>query len=274
MLKRTLMKAAIKRSRHLFKSVANTVEECPYKKHKRDRSGDRKHRDGDHHGHRGDYHGHRGDKHRGEHRRQRSSWLDTFAAYMNEFANLAGDVGLDTEAKAPEAAQQNQQPEEQAKNAQATETGKQPEPSTSAETPHCPVFPGNFNAESIQKLIENFLGGTYTGASQRPNASATNAQCPFTPADLNVETIQKLISMYLGGNVNTTQQATPNSADEAPATANDVEMEHGDKNHAENEGASVHTETSYATVTSEKDASPDRADDWMMINSEKGKLNP
>ncbi|XP_048489250.1 protein ref(2)P isoform X3 [Plutella xylostella] len=78
-----LIKAAIKRSRHFLKTVA-LKEECPYKKNRRDsRSAEKR-------AHREEHHRER--RERRECRRPRGSWLETFSTYMNEFANLAGDV--------------------------------------------------------------------------------------------------------------------------------------------------------------------------------------
>ncbi|CAH1639572.1 unnamed protein product, partial [Spodoptera littoralis] len=131
---RTIIKAAIKRSRHFLKSVANAMgEDCPYKKHRSERGSEKKHRHGHggHHGphaERGPHHGPHDDHHR---RRTRVSWLDTFATYMNEFANLAGDIDLDDhKPKAPETktgtGTQGQTSETQAQTPQESQEKAQP----------------------------------------------------------------------------------------------------------------------------------------------------
>lgn len=73
------------RTRCAGKSSADPPTECPYtKRHRRER-----HQSGE----RGRRH-HSGDRHRSH---RRSGWLDTFATYMNEFANLAGDADMGCE---------------------------------------------------------------------------------------------------------------------------------------------------------------------------------
>jgi len=259
---RTIIKAAIKRSRHFLKSVANAMgEDCPYKKHRSERGSEKKHRHGHggHHGphaERGPHHGPHDDHHR---RRTRVSWLDTFATYMNEFANLAGDIDLDdhkpktpetktgtgtqgqtteTQAQTPQESQEKAQP-----SAQSTEAPKQPEPSTSA------------NAQT---------------------------QCPFnTPKAFNVDQLMELVEMFIGRNGNPFVPPAPQAQPSAPANTTaptstqtfDVEMGQGDRKSPETETVDAPAKPASSSASSvsdyARDASPDKADDWTLINKEK-----
>ncbi|XP_022822462.1 protein ref(2)P-like isoform X3 [Spodoptera litura] len=259
---RTIIKAAIKRSRHFLKSVANAMgEDCPYKKHRSERGSEKKHRHGHggHHGphaERGPHHGPHDDHHR---RRTRVSWLDTFATYMNEFANLAGDIDLDdhkpktpetktgtgtqgqtteTQAQTPQESQEKAQP-----SAQSTEAPKQPEPSTSA------------NAQT---------------------------QCPFnTPKPFNVDQLMELVEMFIGRNGNPFVPPAPQAQPSAPANTTaptstqtfDVEMGQGDRKSPETETVDAPAKPASSSASSvsdyARDASPDKADDWTLINKEK-----
>lgn len=237
---RTVIKAAIKRSRHFLKTVSGVVEDCPYKRNKRERSGDRKHRGP--HGEHGD---HRGDHHRGErhHRRPRTSWLETFATYMNEFANLAGDIDLDKNPSQTNPQNQPEQPKTSTENAQGPN-----EPRPSAEMPHCPFIPGNLNVQNIQKLLELYLGGQ--GAPQPSTSTASN--------DASVNT-----------NEVPTNNASVNTNDVEMAQA-DAEMGQGDRQSPESDKVSIKSEVSSTSAELKRDESPDKADGWTVINKEKG----
>lgn len=272
-----------------MKSVVGPVgEECPYKRNRRDRSGDRKHRGGgDHHGerHRGDHRGdgHRGDHHRGEHRgehhfrRPRTSWLETFATYMNEFANLAGDVDVTIpDDRKQGQTQNNEATHSNAPGSNPTETGEQ----TAAQ--------------------ENAPPQTETHGNAQSSAGTQSAQCPFSSANITVDKIQKLIQMYLDRRLNLDTVVPP--AAPTPA-ASDVEMSQGEQTAPEanvNSAAGVQvsattqasaTAQAFATAQSStsaqasatvpastttdeanRDVSPDKTDGWTMISKEKGNV--
>ncbi|XP_047019142.1 protein ref(2)P-like isoform X1 [Helicoverpa zea] len=250
-MSRTVIKAAIKRSRHFLKSVANAMaaEDCPYKKHRAERGAERKH-------HRG---GHGPHAEHGEHsrrRQQRVSWLDTFTTYMNEFANLAGDIDIGEDRPRPEETKTPNQTETQGQvpqatqakpqtTTQSTQAPKQPEPTTSASAQtQCPFGssrPYGPTTINVKDLIQSFLRnlpeqGIYVPPPAQPQSAPTNA----TPAP-------------------------------SAAPANDVEMGQGDRKAPEPDDVTVRTETSAASSVNDypRDASPDKADDWTVINKEK-----
>lgn len=226
-------------------------EECPYKKQRGDKSGEKRHRAS----FRAGDDGPRGEHHRDHHhRRQRASWLDTFTTYMNEFANLAGDVDLNEgKPKAPETKTPGQTPETQGQNPQETQEKAQ----SASETAQAPQ-------------------------QSEPSTSAyAQTQCPFIPYNINVDQIKGLLELYLGGNLNAfmpqpPQAPTPAANTAAPTAAppNDVEMGQGDRKAPEADEVTVKTETSCASSINEdvRDASPDKADDWTVINKDKGKI--
>lgn len=271
-----MIKTAIKRSRHFFKTVAANVEDCPFKKHRRDMSGDRKHREDHHgHGHHGEHgsrgeHGGRGERRSREHgchsgRRPRSSWLETFASYMNEFANLAGDIDVSERPKAPEAEAQATATNEGGQ-AQATATStsgttrEQPETNatnTSNNPPNSPFTPRPPNMEEIQQLIGSFLGGTFN-----INDFLVKTQMPASTEAAS------------GSNGSKTAEENANASANASTSANglgddDVEM---NTKASEAESTTAKTDASYTSACSERDASPDKAEDWTVINKEKGKF--
>ncbi|CAH0695067.1 unnamed protein product [Spodoptera exigua] len=267
-LPRTIIKAAIKRSRHFLKSVATAVgEDCPYKKHRSERGADKKHRHG-HGGHHGPHtergpHGQHDEHHR---RRTRVSWLDTFATYMNEFANLAGDIDLDdNKPKAPET-----------KTGQNTETQGQ----TTGTQGQTPETQGQGPQESKEKAQES-AQSTQAPKQPEPSTSANaQTQCPFnTPKALNIDQIMELAEMFLGRNGNRFVPPTPQAQPSAPANAtaptstpnNDVEMGQGDRKAPETVDAPAKPASSSASSVSDypRDASPDKVDDWTVINKEK-----
>ncbi|XP_068626952.1 protein ref(2)P-like [Battus philenor] len=221
---RTTIRAAIRRSRHIMKAVSNSMPdtECPYKRQRRDRSSDKKR----HHGH-GE--GSRGDQH---HRRSRSSWLETFTTYMNEFANLAGDIVLETDQnkdKEPQSAQADSKA--QSTTNENVQPSKQPEPTTSTQ-----------------------------GANQCPFSSDNN--------DVNVQEIIKMMdTIGLKGILSklAEKKKPSNASGEVNNDNHDQVME--EDNESVQSGVSS---TSKDVQNSKKDASPDRvADDWTVINKEK-----
>ncbi|XP_026319540.1 protein ref(2)P-like isoform X2 [Hyposmocoma kahamanoa] len=256
-LPRTVIKAAIKRSRQFLKTVVQSVpEECTFKRHRRERSGERKHR-GDHGPH-GSHDDHpRPDRH---HRRPRSSWLETFATYMNEFANLAGDIDIDCgnnpatpNAKQEPKAQQQQQnkPQEQQKTAaENVQARDQPEPTTSTTNIEMPTKSIPKNINNIVKLIELCAmkstmathGAVSNDASVNTNDVATN-----------------------NASVNTNDVATINVS----VNTNDVEMTQVDEKASDADEVSIDSGASSSSDASKRDESPDKADDWTVINKEK-----
>ncbi|KAL0901759.1 hypothetical protein ABMA27_006935 [Loxostege sticticalis] len=228
---RALIKAAIKKSRHFLKSVAGAMgdEGSHHKRHRRDKSGERRHHSADHH--RGaDHH-----RDRDHHRRPRNSWLETFATYMNEFANLAGDIPQEPERKPEEPKTENPQ-------------AQQSEAATSTEG-H-PFHPG---VENIPKLVEMCFNGTlvkHLAQQIPPPNTATASQTQAPPTDTNVTS----------SNLND----------------NDVEMAEGSKLKKTEEvkestppGASASASSSSSSAETVRDASPDKADGWTLINKEK-----
>lgn len=237
-----MVKAAIKRSRQFLKSVSsNVAEECAYMKRRRDRSGERKHR-----GHHGGPHGPHGGDH---HRRPRSSWLETFATYMNEFANLAGDIDLtDDKAKASEAKPEEQKPQgtqEQVKKTanETAETPKPPEPTASAnmETEH-PVIPPVLNVENIKGLLQMFLQDMHSSAVENDNDVEMGQGDRKTPeADVAVNSETSMKSARSGSK----------------------------------SGSVVSESTADSSINTDfyKEGSSEKVDGWTMINKEKGKSN-
>ncbi|XP_038207679.1 sequestosome-1-like isoform X2 [Zerene cesonia] len=231
-LPRTVIKAAVKRSRHFLKTLhAINEEHCKKQRHESSESKRR-----EHHGH----HGHHRRQARDEHqRRPRTSWLETFATYMNEFANLAGDVGVETE----HVANANQE------NSAAKEAPKAQAPKAQA------------SASASAATSEN--------AQQQ--SSTRGPQCPFTPENLNIDNIQKLFNLYMNGNLNAFMPQQPSTSATEEKT-DDVEMGQGDRKASNADKQSVTSEvssTSNATAESKKEDSPDKTDEWTVINNDK-----
>ncbi|XP_026731347.1 sequestosome-1-like isoform X2 [Trichoplusia ni] len=261
---RAIIREAIKRSRHFLKTVAHTMaEECPYKKSRAEKSAERRYRGqhasaGPHGGERAEHAGHGGHGgHRDHHhRRHRVSWLDTFATYMNEFANLAGDVNIDDgKPKAQEASTSAKQ----ARNPQESQVKTEP-------------------------------GTAPAQAPQQPDANACG-QGQATPLlSVNFEQIRDLLESYLTGNVNANMPQPPQASAPTPAptpaanTADSTtaaptwcpEMGQGDSK-KQDDDITMHTATSTSSAGSlngnTRDLSPDKADDWTVINKEKDMMD-
>ncbi|CAH2050160.1 unnamed protein product, partial [Iphiclides podalirius] len=219
---RTTIRAAIRRSRHIMKSVATAMAEteCHYKRPKGEKIAEKKR----HHAHHGE--GSRGD----QHRRPRPSWLETFATYMNEFANLAGDVGTEAgrnrDSEPRNVKNGSQEQSKESGNAQAAP--KQPEPSSSgAENIQCP-FPSSANQESVQKLVKMVYG---------VDISQLLSQVPFSHV----------------GNEENKQESNQQPESDEGSVKSEVSSTVRDGNNS-----------------TKKDISPERLnDDWTMINNEK-----
>lgn len=126
----------MKRSRHVMKSMNNAASDVKelYERAKYERSCEKKR----HHG-------------RGEHsRRSAPSWLDIFNSYLNEFADLAGNGGLDTNKdKSPKPAESGSQQQTQTSENAASSTSKQDGEAAESEPPY---------AVNIDKdKVKNFL---------------------------------------------------------------------------------------------------------------------
>ncbi|XP_050671029.1 sequestosome-1-like isoform X1 [Leptidea sinapis] len=215
---RPLIKAAIKRSRQFLKTVSAINEEhC-----KRQRNEREKRRE------------HSNSHHRRQHddsmRRPRASWLDTFATYMNEFANLAGDVGVET-------------PNETSNTNQ--------EGTNSSQTPRA--------QESETKSSAS------ASANAKASTSTSTPQCPFTE---NFD-IQKLMNLYLSGKLNTLipqpKGAPSNKTNDVEMGQGDNKTPEFDKDSVQSE-VSSQTNT---TVEEKRDESPDKTDGWTVINNDK-----
>ncbi|XP_046975964.1 protein ref(2)P-like isoform X2 [Vanessa cardui] len=233
---RTVIRTAIKRSRNFLKSVNFTVDDENSKKQCRDKSNERKRR-GDHghghghHGHHGHGHRHSGDREQHHHRRSRTSWLETFANYMNEFANLAGDVNIDVE-KNPT--------QEKAKESTSQAPKEEASTSTEKEQPQCPFSVENLDIDNIQKLLNLYL------SSLNPKPSTSN----------NAETSQ-----------NQPQESSVNNND-VEMGQGDRKSPEVDKESVRSEVSSTTTAESRREETPELEKG-DKVDDWTVINNEK-----
>ncbi|XP_028155887.1 sequestosome-1-like isoform X1 [Ostrinia furnacalis] len=227
---RALIKAAIKKSRHMLKSMAVSMpdEGGHHKRHKRDKSGDR----------------HRGDRHRGP----RNSWLETFATYMNEFANLAGDVPQDSQKK----------PEEPKTNNEA----QAPKSEASTSTGGHPFHPG---VENIPKLVEMCLNGTLVkhlsqqapaSTSAATSAAAEAQPTPASPPKVSSSNLNDLDVEMTDGN----KQVPEAEKETTQATASQA---------AAAQPAEPSTGTQSAGTETPRDASPEKVDGWTVINKEK-----
>ncbi|KAM3967423.1 uncharacterized protein ACR2FA_009433 isoform 2-T3 [Aphomia sociella] len=244
-LPRTIIKAAIKRSRHFLKSVVGPgTQECGRKRNRHEKSGEKRHCSGErsstdrHQQHDNGDHHHRRERH---HRRPHTSWLETFTTYMNEFANLAGDVDFhgDNFSANKNPQTKNQEPpqaQEQAKTAnETTEAPKQPEPT---------------NSENSQTFVP--------------------PQFPIFPETFSPENVTKLIQMYMSGQLNL-QEFLRNQT--TPTTSNDVDMTAEKETPKSDKDNTNVPPTSADTQEPNRDASPDKADGWTMINKEKDLLD-
>lgn len=247
-LQRALIKAAIRRSRHFLKTVASATPAESHKRHRRDKSAEKQ----EHRERHGDRH------HRDYHcRRPRTSWLETFTSYMNEFANLAGDV--DVERPANQRQEEQKKPEEQ-KMATDTQAPPQQEPTgTTTPTTH-PFIPG---MENIPKLIEMYFNGSLATYMQNAaNGTATQGQNVAANSQAAASSTQAGVS---------NAQAASSTLNPVPTTSEDVEMGDGAKKPQEALNLTVKTESN-GSISGEsgRDSSPDKADGWTMINKEKG----
>lgn len=225
-----------------MKSVAATMgEDSPYKKHRSERK-NRGHY-GPHGAEQGPHgpQGPHGEHHR---RRNRVSWLDTFTTYMNEFANLAGDIDLTGDDGKPKA----------------------PETKTAGQTTETQGHPQSAQA------------GTESTQAPKPEANTSahaQTQCPFSPrTTISFPEIRDAMEEYFRANyMRQTSQPQPPTQEAAPKTnaASDVDMGQGDRKAPEADDAAK-TETCSASSVNDfgRDASPDKADDWTVINKEKG----
>lgn len=241
---RNLIKAAIKRSRHFLKTVASAPD--ANKRHRRDKSNERRRE-----------HPHGSRHHYDEKRfcRPRTSWLETFTTYMNEFANLAGDVGIEkpTQQDTTEGEKKSEeQPKVSAENPQAP-SQPQPDVNSNINPQQIPVLPG---MENISKFIEMFLNGTLASHLQNADSNAYPA-----PAK--------------GGNDNSQsgQASTSSGSQPGPSTTtDDVEMSDNFQKNPEVLNVTVKTEPTPVASgdTAGRDVSPDKADGWTLINKERG----
>lgn len=231
---------------------------------KKQQSGDSSHRQGEGH--------HR--QNRRECRRPRSSWLETFATYMNEFADLAGDMNQPEPQKpAPTASTSTEQPqttEPQNTNGENNNGGGNPR-QAAQEIPVCP-FPLEkiINAENIkclmeiQKQLTEMIVPNLIPQASSSAISTTTATSSSTTVD-GVTTATATTTV--GGpqvTTSTTVTATLNS---------DVEMGQGDRKAPESDRDSVKSASSSSSADSKfVDPAADKADDWTMINKENGKI--
>lgn len=239
------------------------AEECPYKKNRAEKSAERRYRGqhasaGPHGGERAEHAGHSGhgghrDHRDHHHRRHRVSWLDTFATYMNEFANLAGDVNIDDgKPKAQEAsasAKQAQNPQEsQVKTEPGTapaQAPQQPDANACGQSQATPLTSVNF--EQIRDFLESYLTGNVNANMPQPPQASAPTQAPTPVAN------------------------TADSTTAAPTWY--PEMGQGDSK-KQDDDITMHTATSTSSAGSlngnTRDLSPDKTDDWTVINKEKG----
>ncbi|XP_050342546.1 sequestosome-1-like isoform X2 [Nymphalis io] len=228
---RTVIRTAIKRSRNFLKNVTFHLEEENIKKQCREKSNERKRRGEHGHGHHGHGRRHSGDREQHHSRRPRTSWLETFASYMNEFANLAGDVNIDIDKKPS-----------QDKTKENTSQAPKDEASTSTERqqPQCPFSVENLDVENIQKLLNLYLSGLN----------------PSKPSSNNAENPQ---SQPQGTSVNN------NDAEMGQGDRKSPEI---DKESLRSDVSSTTTIDSKREETPETEKG-DKIDDWTVINNEK-----
>ncbi|KAJ2947729.1 hypothetical protein O0L34_g9505 [Tuta absoluta] len=285
-MSRQVIKAAFKRSRQFLKTVVSgsvPAEDCSNKRNKREKSGDRKHHSET-----------RGERH---HRRQRGSWIDTFATYINEFANLAGEIDLETPREG-----EKQAPEQHAPGTQETKTNVEPPkaPEPARVRRECPV--GNLGAyvnhpstKATMMNLADILGVNLenTGCpafAKAPQPEPTTSTKPegMTQSPFSAVQAQKMISYLLTGNLEdlkasakmVDKDATNVDTDNASVNAADAEMpaakpaEQANLINMDSDKASLKSEASAtSSVSSKRDESPDKADDWTMINKEKDLLD-
>lgn len=283
-MSRTLIKAAIKRSRHIFKSVATHVDQCPYKKNRRERSGDTKRRE--------ETNGVKADRSEREHqRRSRPSWLDTFTTYMNEFTNLVGDIGLDMDIstehpppKTPKPSSEYQSTSQEVPHPQNTDQA--------SETPKASEA-ASLNRNPSQQIPQS------QNASQKcpPNTTATaplfdngGASGPKIQFDVNqdpdpkvLDDLQKVLNIirtkYIEPHNNAKLQNPSTSANQPQASGEDSDKPatsqaqggEGDANMAidvdKTDAKSVNSDSSDSSGQ-DKEASSDKVDDWTMVNKD------
>ncbi|XP_034831623.1 sequestosome-1-like isoform X2 [Maniola hyperantus] len=253
-LSSVVIRNATKRYRHFLKTVATKFDEEHCKKQRRERSGDRRRRDHGHgHGHR--HHSGDGDHH---HRRPRTSWLETFANYMNEFANLAGDGPIETE-NVPKQPNSTNPTQENPRDPQGP-TDTKP---TQNQKPHCPYY--TVDAQEVQKLLNMYM--PKCASTPKPSTSQASENPQPTPGPVNNEASQSSTV-----NNEATQSATVNNEASQSATVNnsqDVEMADANSKSVEADRESVTSEASSTkTVESKKEESPDKVDGWTVINKE------
>ncbi|XP_061708592.1 protein ref(2)P-like isoform X2 [Cydia pomonella] len=239
---RAMIRAAIKRSRHFLKSVATSAEEECHKRHRRDRSAEKK-RD------------HPRDHHRD--RRSRPSWLDTFATYMNEFANLAGDIDLDTMNK------------DQKQEQQTPPNTAEPQPSTSqTQCPFKPAMSCPFKPTTEAK--SDNTTPKPTECPFKPSTTTTpNPEVPplNVPSGLDLNFLQTLLQTHLA-NLTSRDQNMREEGQGDKKTTDDAESVKSDKA-STSDRVSVKSNESVISNDVKREPSLDKADDWMMVNQDK-----
>ncbi|XP_047984983.1 protein ref(2)P isoform X2 [Leguminivora glycinivorella] len=233
---RAMIRAAIKRSRHFLKTVATNAEEDCHKRHRRDRSAEKK-------------------QHR-EHRdrRNRPSWLDTFATYMNEFANLAGDIDHDLKDSLNKDNKDEKTPPNTA----------EPQPGTSqAQFPFKPMG-CPFKPPTEAKPATESATPKPTGCPFKPSTTATpNPEIPLNlPFGLDLNVLQTLLQTHLANLV-------PRDESQDKKTTDDAESVKSDKTSDKSDRASVKSNESVISNDVKREPSLDKADDWMMVNQDK-----
>ncbi|GBP13174.1 Sequestosome-1 [Eumeta japonica] len=219
---RHALKAALKRSRQFLKTYMMT-DECPYKRIKHDKMGANKH--------------HRTD------RRPRTSWLDTFATYMNEFANLAGDV-------------YNQ-----------TTNEEQPTTSCQQSSNEQPKADNNTNAPNQEKSSANGQQETTTQTQASGCLSANTEQIEFfrEKNDEIMRAIQRIMENVRAhastrDHTEEKKQEDKNSAPEDPETGT---------SQADSDVISLSSDSSTLVDNPKsKSSSPEKVGDWTMITED------
>ncbi|CAH4030961.1 unnamed protein product [Pieris brassicae] len=191
-LPRPMIKAAVKRSRYFLKSLRTVEEQCKKQRHEGE-----KHRENSHgHGH---GHGHRRQG-RDDHRRKHISWLDTFASYLNEFSNLAGDIGLDTQTNP---GNQENVGQNAAKSQEATScaaSGENPKPT------QCPFT-------SDKAYVENFIRDYMKGL---PKPSTSKQDVETGHGDAKTEENEKSDGAISNAAQDSMSKAAEGNKDESP----------------------------------------------------------
>lgn len=165
---------------------------------------------------------------------------------MNEFANLAGDVNIDIQTDPTPSANQEGPKTNNPNVPQAPkETVKETKPTESKKN-CCPFNIENIDIENMQQLLNTYMGVAGLGEPKWSTSDSAPGQSQ-APGPVNNDAPKP-------GNVNNEQ---------------DVEMAEANNSEADKESVTSDV-SSTKTVESKKEESPEKAEDWTLINKEQG----